>query len=204
MTKVSPTNLLSRLESTNGLRDIKPPVEIPSGWEWLAWAAGALVAAALVFWAWKKWLKRRPEERPEMTVPAHIRARHRLRQALMFIDRPREFCIRVSDAIRYYLEERFDLHAPERTTEEFLSELGRSPLLTAAQKETLASFLERCDLVKFARYEPAEPELRELYDAALRLVEQTEPEPEVEPDTGAPGTVQESAEARNQNRDEHP
>lgn len=178
MTKVSPTNLLSQVESTNVLRDIKPPVEVPSGWAWLAWVAGALALAALIFWAWKKWGKR-VEVRPEMVVPPHIRARHRLRQALMFMDRPQEFCTRVSDAIRAYLEERFELHAPERTTEEFLSELQHSQILSPEQKASLAGFLERCDLVKFARYEPAEAELRELYDAALRLVEQTEPRPDV-------------------------
>jgi hypothetical protein len=40
----------------------------------------------------------------------------------------------------------------------------------------LGGFLERCDLVKFAQYEPGEPELRELHASALRLVEETEPE----------------------------
>jgi hypothetical protein len=59
-----------------------------------------------------------------------------------------------------YLEERFDFHAPERTTEEFLYELQATELLTRDQKESLAEFLKRCDLVKFAKYEPREPELR--------------------------------------------
>jgi hypothetical protein len=44
-----------------------------------------------------------------------------------------------------------------------------------AQKESLGDFLQRCDLVKFARYEPGEPELRDLHASALRLVEETEP-----------------------------
>jgi hypothetical protein len=43
------------------------------------------------------------------------------------------------------------------------------------QKESLGKFLESCDLVKFAKYEPGEPELRELHDSAVRLVEETEP-----------------------------
>lgn len=48
-------------------------------------------------------------------------------------------------------------------------------MLTALQQQSWGDFLTRCDLVKFARYEPREPELRELYDAAVRLVEETEP-----------------------------
>jgi hypothetical protein len=45
------------------------------------------------------------------------------------------------------------------------------------QKESLGEFLKRCDLVKFARYEPREVELRDLYDAAVRLVDETEAPP---------------------------
>ena len=48
-------------------------------------------------------------------------------------------------------------------------------LLTPDQKESLGEFLKRCDLVKFAKYEPGQPELRDLHDSALRLVEETEP-----------------------------
>jgi len=33
---------------TNGLRDIKPPIEIPSGWEWLWWTLGTLCIVAIL------------------------------------------------------------------------------------------------------------------------------------------------------------
>jgi hypothetical protein len=110
-------------------------------------------------------------------VPAHVRAKQKLEEALALLGQPREFCILVSDTIRWYLEERFDFHAPERTTEEFLHELKGTNLLTPDQKSSLGEFLNRCDLVKFARYEPAEPELRDLHASALRLIEETEPPP---------------------------
>ena len=82
----------------------------------------------------------------------------------------------MSDTARQYLEERFEFRAPERTTEEFLHELRRTNLLSADQKNSLSEFLQQCDLVKFAKYEPREPELRELHGSALRLVEETEPD----------------------------
>jgi hypothetical protein len=111
-------------------------------------------------------------------IPPHVRAKQKLQEALGLLGQPREFCIMVSDTIRYYLEERFTFRAPERTTDEFLYELRQTELLTPDQKESLGEFLKRCDLVKFARYEPGEPELRDLHDSALRLVEETEPMPE--------------------------
>jgi hypothetical protein len=162
---------------TNALRDIKPPVEIPSGWEWVWWTLGALVAGALAWWAWQWWQRRKALVPAIPPVPAHVRARQKLEEALALIAQPKPFCTAVSDTIRVYLEERFDFHAPERTTEEFLYELQGTDRLLPDQKLSLGEFLESCDLVKFAKYEPGEPELRELHGSALRLVEETEPGP---------------------------
>jgi hypothetical protein len=160
---------------TNDLRDIKPPVEIPSAWAWVWWSLAVLVVLGLLYLAWRIWQKRRslvPEVPP---VPAHVRAKQRLAEALALLHQPREFCIIVSDTVRWYLEERFNFRAPERTTEEFLHELQATNLLTPDQKVSLGEFLQRCDLVKFAKYEPSESELRDLHASAVRLVEETEP-----------------------------
>jgi hypothetical protein len=157
------------------IRDIKPPVRIPTGWEWLWWTLGALALAAIAYALWRRWRKKQETPAPVIIVPPHERARQKLREALSLIDQPKPFCIAVSEALRYYLEERFNLRAPERTTEEFLEELQRSAILSFEQKRSLGDFLVRCDLVKFARYEPGRPELQDLYDAALRLVDETAP-----------------------------
>ncbi len=174
-TNLHPSSLAAAGAGTNALRDIKPPVEIPSGWAWVFWVLLVLAAAALAFWAWRYWQKRRAQAKVVPVVPPHIRAKQKLREALALIGQPREFCILVSDTVRWYLEERFDFHAPERTTEEFLHELQETNLLTPGQKESLSEFLKRCDLVKFAKYEPGLPELEDLHSSAVRLVEETEP-----------------------------
>jgi hypothetical protein len=161
--------------ATNQLRDIKPPVVIPNGWLLLFWVVGALVAAALLYLAWRQWKKHHDRVPVEEVIPPHIRARRKLEAALALIGQPREFCVMVSDTIRIYLEERFEFHAPDRTTEEFLHELKQTDRLTPDQKESLGEFLNQCDLVKFARYEPGEPELRDLHASGMRLVEETEP-----------------------------
>jgi hypothetical protein len=161
---------------TNELRDIKPPVPVPAALSWLWWTLAAIAILGTIYWAWRRWKKGQVKTIvPERIIPPHERARQKLQEALALIDRPKPFCITVSQTIRVYLEERFDLHAPERTTEEFLAELKQSALLEAHQKESLAEFLARCDLVKFARYEPEHYELQKLHDTALRLVNQTEP-----------------------------
>jgi hypothetical protein len=151
-------------------------VPVPAALSWLWWTLAAVAIVSGLYWAWRRWRKGQVKAVvPEKAVPPHERARLKLQEALALIDRPKPFCIAVSQTIRVYLEERFDLRAPERTTEEFLAELKQSALLEAHQKESLAEFLARCDLVKFARYEPEHYELQKLHDTALRLVNQTEP-----------------------------
>ena len=173
--------------SGNDIRAIKAPVPIPNPWLWVACAAGLVLLAALVWWVWRKRRQRKPAAPLAPVIPPDERARARLREALDLLDQPRPFCILVSDTIRLYLEERFNLRAPERTTEEFLEELQASALLNYEQKRILGEFLMRCDLVKFARYEPGRPELVEIYEVAVRLVEETQVPPRVP--NSAPGAT---------------
>jgi hypothetical protein len=169
------TNQTASLAAANDIRDIRPPVEIPNPWELLWWTLGVLALAAIAFTAWRYWRRRQMQAPLVIEIPAHERARRKLEMALDLFDQPKPFCTIVSDAVRLYLEERYGLRAPERTTDEFLADLSRSDALTQLQKESLKEFLSACDLVKFARYEPRRPELEALYSSALRLIEETEP-----------------------------
>lgn len=172
--RVPPPASVSPITGTNDIRAIKPPVEIPNPWLWVFWTAGILLLLILSAVAMRFWLRARRQSARPIPVPPHVRARQRIDAALLLIGDPRGFAIAISDAIRIYLEERFTLRAPERTTEEFLRDLQTTPALTAQQKSSLAAFLEQCDLVKFARFEPPESALRELHEAALRLVHETQ------------------------------
>jgi hypothetical protein len=168
------------------IRAIKPPVALPDPWAWLWWTLAALAVVGVVLTI--GFLVRRKRLAPKIVVviPPHVRAKERLAEALRFIGDPKLFCTMVSDTARVYLEKRFKLHAPERTTEEFLIELRSSPHLTRDQKESLGAFLESCDLVKFARFEPTEQALHELHHSALRLVDETQFEAVVAPTSQLP------------------
>jgi hypothetical protein len=155
--------------------ELKPLIAIPNGWLWFIVIVTILAAGALAWLAWRYWRKKAAAVPAAPPTPPHVRARRALEAALALISEPKPFSIAVSGAVREYLEERFQFHAPERTTEEFLCELQGSDLLTAGQKLSLGDFLANCDLIKFAKYEPAETELRALHAAALRLVNETEP-----------------------------
>jgi hypothetical protein len=170
---------------TNDIRPIKPPVEVPNPWVPFFWAGGIVVLLGLVATGVILWLITTQRRAIVPPVPPHVRARLKIESALQLIGDPRAFAIAVSDAVRVYLEERFRLRAPERTTEEFLRDLQKTSALTVPQKQSLTSFLEQCDLVKFARFEPPETMLRELHESALRLVHETQYDPLVGSGTAA-------------------
>ena len=163
------------------LHDIIAPRHVATVWEWIALAAGLLIAAglitALVLWWRRRRLLLSQPPLPPPPLPPHTRAWRELEAALRLIGDPDAFCTAVSGILRVYLEERFGWNAPDRTTEEFLADLGRQDDLSEALRPRLEDFLTRCDMVKFARFEPTESELRELHQSAVRLVSDTVPPP---------------------------
>ena len=85
----------------------------------------------------------------------------------------KEFFTRVADIARHYMENRFDIHAPHMTTEEFLSYLAMSGHLNENQKVALKEFLNSCDMVKFAKYDPTTTEALKNFDCARKLIDET-------------------------------
>jgi len=162
------------------LHDIRPALEIVSVWEYVGWAVAVLVLILIAYFLTRYFLKKRREskviEASRPAVPAHVLARQRLEASLDHLHDPRAFCILVSEAIRYYLADRFDLRAPERTTEEFLIELQSSHSLNFEHKQTLEAFLQQCDMAKFAKADMLGQELKSLYDIGVQFVRETEPE----------------------------
>ena len=95
------------------------------------------------------------------------------------------FHVELARILRLYLEERFGLHAPERTTEEFFAEAQRSVLLDASQLHELSAFLGHCDLVKFARLVPGDDEHMRVFGTVERFVEATRPDRATAPQPAA-------------------
>lgn len=85
------------------------------------------------------------------------------------------FYVELSAIARHYLEARFTLHAPEQTTEEFLRAAASSGHISPDHQQLVANFLEQSDLVKFARFQPGQDDMRAAYAAAEKLVQETIP-----------------------------
>jgi hypothetical protein len=81
--------------------------------------------------------------------------------------------VELSSIVRRYLEQRFEIRAPELTTEEFLQVATARPELSSGHRRLLTSFLESCDRVKFAGYRPDARESIASLEAARGFVEDT-------------------------------
>ena len=162
----------------NDIKDVKAPVYLPDLW-WLLWLALVLIAAAAGLYFFLRY--KRPPQAPIVPkipeLPAWEKAYRQL-EALRqekLLDRGffKEFFIRVSDITRHYMENRFNIHAPHMTTEEFLHDLGISGHLNETQKTALREFLNSCDMVKFAKYDTTIKEALTNFDGAKKLIDET-------------------------------
>jgi hypothetical protein len=174
---VEVTSLLGEQRAELNIEDIEEVVEIPEepSFRW-AWALGAVaLAAGAGAWLWIR--RKRVKELVRIFKPAHELAYERLRtlvkEDLVGAGRIKEFYERISDILRHYIEHRFSLRAPERTTEEFLFELAGADVLSESDKESLGEFLQHCDLVKFAKHEPTTEQIQETFDLVTDFIEKT-------------------------------
>ncbi len=147
-----------------------------TGWgPWWAWLSGVLIVLALgTPFLWRTWMNLRTQARQQS---AYEEARSELdallAAGLPSAERMDAFYVQLTQIVRSYLEDRFALRSPELTTQEFLTEMGRSPDLARSHQQLLRDFLEQADLVKFAGHRPSEDIVAESVGAAERFLEDT-------------------------------
>lgn len=138
------------------LADVKSVVDPPEGRGVLiAIGAAVVLGGAAVLAIVMLVSRRRGASEQEEVVPPDEAARRALealrQQRLVESGRIKVFYFELSMILRRYIEGRFGLDAPDRTTEEFLREARGSVALGTGDVEVLERFLDHCDLVKFAK-----------------------------------------------------
>lgn len=90
-------------------------------------------------------------------------------------DEIKQFFSNLSEIVRFYIELRFDLPAPERTTEEFLEHVSKEAVFPQEDRNLLRDLLTLSDLVKFARYGTSSQEMSRALALARKYIERTIP-----------------------------
>jgi hypothetical protein len=161
---VSAASTASAVGSAEDIRDIRGPKLLLADWVLPALIAGAAIIALAIYGVWR-WRRNR---RAPVLLPHEV-ALQRLEhiRTLMQPARAREFSTAASDIVRSYIEQRFDVTATRRTTEEFLRDLLETPNASLARHQPLlGEFLLQCDFVKFAAMSLNEQNMESLRQSA--------------------------------------
>src|ERR1700752_5082743 len=149
--------------------DIAPPVDYSLIPPWLVFVIVfvALSLLGLVVWLLAK--RRRPAPPPKLPREIALEELERISREIEKMS-PYQFSIRVSDILRKYVTQQYGLPATRQTSIEFLTALAKASPFSAEEKSLLEDFLNRCDLIKFARYEATASDSRSLLEEAMRFV----------------------------------
>ena len=165
------------MNAITDIHDIRGPVGIPGEWLWLWITLGVIFFIALLLWSWHFFMNRKKAPLQPPLRPAWERAL----EAIARVEKAgyvqkglvKEYYSELSGIVRWYIEERLDVRAPEMTTEEFMQAVRYSDRLTNAQQGFLRDFLNASDMVKFAKFVPTPEEMFRAVRLARVFVEET-------------------------------
>jgi hypothetical protein len=155
----------SLMSVMKGPIDIKAPYEAPITLKEIApWLLGSLLAAGLIFLILYA-LRRKKNNKPLFSFPqkpkepAHIIALRKLdkikEEKIWQQGNTKRYYSEVTDTLREYIQNRFDIHAIEQTTDETIAAFKyRRNLIDEVTYKNLVRILTNADLVKFAKYTP--------------------------------------------------
>ncbi len=172
-----------KLDPEAGLKDIKPIIHIPRSFsEMLPYILLALVLIIIVLLLlyYLRQRKKKPEslslwESPD--IPAYAAALSKLealrKSKYLNEEKFKPFHSELTDILRRYFEKRFEIDAPEMTSDEIL--LATKKLLTEDDHTKLKDILVLSDLVKFAKHKPLISESEKKIKYAFEIVKNTIP-----------------------------
>ena len=174
------------LSTAEEIKDVKSPITIPYDWKWLLlWVAMAiiiLIAGYLLYKKYKQNKSEQPIEKKIIIIAPHVKALTALdnleKEQLWQKGFIKDYHSRITEIIRNYFEERFDLHAMELTTTETIQHLKN-----INEKDLILNitynFLSNADLVKFAKFQPLETVNEEMMKQAREIINSTIPQKQV-------------------------
>lgn len=171
-TKKIPITVVSVLpENATEPKDIKPPKEIPMNFiPFIIIISAIIIISIILFLIMRRKRKKKTEEEKEQ-IPAYEIAYKRL-DALKFESDVKKYYIKLSDIIRRYIEARYHIPGPLETTDELYRAMKKARIRLSII-ETVRSFLDSCDLVKFAKYIPTTEEVQKDTLTGREIIDKT-------------------------------
>ncbi|MEO6883872.1 MAG: hypothetical protein ABI199_07590 [Bacteroidia bacterium] len=171
------------VDTTKAIKDIKAPMSVPFNIKeiipYLIYGVVALAIIILLIWLIKRSLKKKPIviEKPKPKIPPHLIAIEQLekikQEKIWQQGNLKLYYSSISDTIREYINNRFNVNAQEQTTDEIIYNLRNNVEIQSADKTKLKQLLRLADLVKFAKEQPIENENEQSMTQAFEFVRAT-------------------------------
>lgn len=177
------------VDTTQGIFDIKQPISEPFSFiDWLKenwwWMAAILALVIFIILVIRYLKKKKPKEVVEEVIPEtpfHIIALEKLeklnQEKLWQSGKVKEYHSHISEILREYIENRYQVNALEETTAEILHGL-RLQQITPEIMNKLTQTLTLADLVKFAKEQPLQQENEQSLNTAIAFIHATKIEEE--------------------------
>ncbi len=149
--------------------DIAPPVDYSLVPPWVVFVVAFVVLSLLGLIVWWFAQRRKPELPPKSPREVALEELEQIRPQIERMS-PYQFSIRASDILRRYVTQQYGVPATRQTSIEFLSAAAKAPSFSSDDKSLLEDFLNRCDLIKFAKYEATTSDSDLLLEEAIRFV----------------------------------
>lgn len=175
-----------QIDTSRGPADIKMPYGAPLTLkEVTPYILGAILIAAIIFLLLYS-IKRKKNNQPLFSLPAkpkepaHIialRELNRIRKEQIWqAGKTKQYYSELTEALRVYIEDRYDIPAMEQTSEETIASFRQSKgLITDKLFQRLSRVLQLADLVKFAKYTPLPEDDNLSLNEAFAFVNETKP-----------------------------
>ena len=158
------------------INDLKPEAKFPNYWLWLI-PALVLVLAALGYLSLQLYKKlKKIRELALAPLPPWDEALKALDQIPVdeWLSKGlvKKYYYALSEILKRYIERRYEFNAAEQTSTEVIAEMKR---LKTPFREEFVSFIQRADLIKYAKHQPDPGEVPQAIEAVRGMVLRSRP-----------------------------
>lgn len=172
-----------KVDTTQAIKPIIGPLKVPLSFRemlpWILIGLGAILLILFIAWYIVKRKKQQPilQFKPKIVLLPHETALQELEKLrikkLWQSGKIKEYHSELTEILRKYIEDRFQVPALEQTSAEIIHNLLDNPLCPRKTLDCLSELLVQADMVKFAKAQPVASENEKSLTEAITFINET-------------------------------
>jgi len=172
-----------KVDTTQAIKPLIGPLKVPLTFRemlpWILIGLGAILLVLFIAWYFIKRKKQQPilQFKPKIVLLPHETALQELEKLrikkLWQSGKIKEYHSELTEILRKYIEDRFQVPALEQTSAEIIHNLFDNPLCPRKTLDSLGELLVQADMVKFAKAQPVASENEQSLAEAITFINET-------------------------------